>query len=68
MTFCETNDDDVVSVIKKHGAEKILFATDCPWNDQKAYLEHFLSLSGISDREKDLILFRNAEKILGDNS
>lgn len=64
MSFCDTTDEDVIEVIRKHGADKILFATDCPWNDQKAYLDHFRSLSGISDTEKDMILFRNAEKLL----
>ena len=51
-------------VIKKHGADKILFATDSPWNEQKAYLEHFKTLSGITDNEKEMILHRNAEKLL----
>ncbi len=64
MSFCDTTDEDVISVIKNHGADKILFATDCPWNDQKAYLDHFRTLAGISDNEKELILHKNAEKIL----
>lgn len=64
MSFCDTDDKEVVSVIKRHGADKILFATDSPWNDQKAYVEHFKSLEGISDNEKELILCKNAERIL----
>lgn len=64
MSFCDTDDDDVVSVIKRHGADRILFATDCPWNGQKAYVEHFKALEGISDTEKEMILYKNAEKIL----
>lgn len=62
--FCENTDEDVVRVIKNHGADKILFATDSPWNGQKEYVEHFLSLSGLSDREKDQILCQNAERLL----
>ncbi len=63
-SFCDTTDEDVTNVIKKHGADKILFATDSPWNEQKAYLEHFKTLSGITDNEKEMILHRNAEKLL----
>ncbi len=64
QSFCDTDDEDVVRVIKAHGADKILFATDSPWNNQKEYLEHFRSMSGITDTEKDMILYRNAQKLL----
>lgn len=63
-SFCDTDDEEVIRVIKAHGADKILFATDSPWNGQKSSLEHFRSLSELSDNEKDLILYKNAEKIL----
>ncbi len=63
-SFCDTTDEEVVEVIKKHGADKILFATDSPWNHQGEYLEKFRSLSGLSDIEKEMILHLNAEKIL----
>lgn len=62
--FCDNSDEDVVRVIKDHGADKILFATDSPWNGQKEYVDHFLELRGLSDREKDQILYRNAAKLL----
>lgn len=63
-SFCDTTDEDVISVIKRHGADKILFATDSPWNDQQDYLSHFRALPGLSDKEKDLILHKNAESLL----
>ena len=63
-SWCDTTAKEVTDVIKMHGADKILFATDSPWNDQKAYLEHFRALPDISDTQKELILYRNAEKIL----
>lgn len=65
LQFCSNTDEDIVEIIKMHGADKILFATDCPWTDQKASLEHFRSLKGLSDNEKELILHTNAEKLLG---
>ena len=64
QSFCDTDDEDVVRVIKAHGADKILFATDSPWNNQKEYLEHFRQLEGITDYEKELILHKNAERLL----
>ena len=66
-SWCNTTAKEVAEVIKIHGADKILFATDSPWNDQKAYLEHFKAMKEISDTEKELILYRNAEKILSEN-
>ena len=62
--FCETTDEQIVRIIKNHGADKVLFATDSPWNDQKEYVERFCSLKGLTDTEKELILGRNAERIL----
>ncbi len=66
-SWCDTTEKEVAEVIKIHGADKILFATDSPWNDQKAYLEHFRSMKELSDTEKELILYQNAEKILSEN-
>ena len=63
-SFSTSSDEDIVRVIKNHGADKILFATDSPWNDQQIYLERFRSLPGLSDHEKELILSKNAERIL----
>ena len=62
--FSDATDEQIVRVIKNHGAEKILFATDSPWNDQNAYIERFKKLAGLSDREKALILGGNAERLL----
>ena len=53
MTLCRT-----------HGAEKILFGTDCPWGNPKRDVETFLSMS-LTTEEQELILHGNAEKLLG---
>ena len=66
-SFCDTTDEEVINVIKIHGADKTLFATDSPWNNQKQYVEHFKQLKGLSDNEKDLIFSKNAEKLLSDS-
>lgn len=62
--FSDADDSDILRVIKRHGADRILFATDCPWNSQRAYVERFCQLQGLTDREKELILHLNAEKLL----
>lgn len=42
-------------MVRKHGADKILFGTDSPWYDQKQALEDFDN-TGLNDDEKKLIL------------
>ena len=62
--YSTSTDEDIIRVIRHHGADKMLFATDSPWNDQKATVERFQNLSGLSDTEKELILGKNAERLL----
>ena len=62
--FSDASDEDIVRVIKRHGADKILFATDSPWNDQKAYVERFKALPGLTDEEKEMILGGNTQRLL----
>lgn len=50
--------------IKDYGAEKIFFGTDFPLCDQNVEKEKFLSLN-LSDNEKELIAYKNAENFLG---
>lgn len=51
-------------MVRKHGAEHILFASDCPWSrscDEFSYIEQ----THLSSREKDLLYFENAQQLLG---
>ncbi len=50
-------------IIDKHGAERILFGSDGPWEDPKDTMD-FLKKSGVSGEELELIAHKNAEKIL----
>lgn len=52
-------------LIEKHGVEKILFATDTPWNnwaDSIAMIERL----PLSKEEKEMIYHKNIECIIGE--
>ena len=51
-------------IIENHGADKILFGSDMPWESAVDTLR-FLKASGISDDDFELITHKNAERILG---
>ena len=50
-------------ILKKHGADKILFATDSPWSNVAVGIEYIRNLS-ISEEEKKQILGKNAMELL----
>ncbi|MBQ4601580.1 MAG: amidohydrolase family protein [Clostridia bacterium] len=56
-------EEKILKLIRKHGAEKILFATDCPWADQKKFVSIINSLD-LTDSERSLITHKNAINIL----
>lgn len=56
--------ETIKSVIDAHGTERILFATDSPWADQKKFIEIFSSL-GYSDAHLESMFSGNAKKLLG---
>ncbi len=51
-------------ILNKHGADKILFATDCPWRDIKDDLQ-ILYKYNLDKIALDKILYKNAIKLLG---
>ena len=53
-------------IIKKHGADKILFASDAPWdNPQKEF--KMIDELPLSKDEKDLIFYKNAVDLINAN-
>lgn len=56
-------DEDFIRIVRKHGADKILFATDSPWEDQADYVKRIESLP-LSRKERQMIFGENAEKLL----
>ena len=55
--------DDWTRLCRKHGIDKILFASDSPWADPKEY-RIAIECSLLSDEEKEKILSGNARKLL----
>jgi predicted TIM-barrel fold metal-dependent hydrolase len=55
--------EQLLRIIKNHGSDKILFATDSPWEDQGRSAE-FVKALPLDKDDKDNILFKNAKKIL----
>jgi len=57
--------DQFLRIVKKHGADKILFASDSPWSSAKTEIELLRSLP-LSNVDIRAILGDNARKVLED--
>lgn len=57
-------DEQLLRIIRRQGAERILFGTDCPWSGQRESVERLKRLP-LSEEEKRLIFSENAKKLLG---
>ncbi|MBR3553581.1 MAG: amidohydrolase family protein [Clostridia bacterium] len=55
--------DKCRQIIARHGAGRILFATDSPWTDPKKYIA-LMDTLGLSQEAKDRILYQNAMLLL----
>ncbi len=56
--------EQFVRIVKNHGADRILFATDTPWGGQKETLEQIRELD-FTKEELDCILYKNGLGLLG---
>ena len=64
FTLHEINESLFKDILYKHGEDKILFATDCPWREIKEDYEILKSFN--LDKEiEDKIFYKNALKLLG---
>jgi len=63
MGFEYFTDEQFLRIVKKHGADKILFASDSPWSNAKTESEHIKSLP-LPDKDITAILGENAKRIL----
>lgn len=60
---CNLSDEDFLRIVKKHSADKILFATDSPWEAQKDYIARIEKMP-LSEQEKEQIFSANALELL----
>ncbi len=58
------SDEQLLRIIRRHGAERILFGTDCPWSGQRESIERFKKLS-LTEEERTLIFSGNVERLFG---
>jgi hypothetical protein len=56
--------DSLVAMIRRHGVERVFFATDSPWRDQAAELRAFTELPLTPDEQRR-ILWDNAAELFG---
>lgn len=61
-TFFWMSKDQIFRMICKHGADRILFGSDAPWQDAGKVLEEFLTLP-LGRDEQEAICFRNAAEL-----
>ncbi len=50
-------------IIKNHGSERILFGSDCPW-DNPINEKNMIENMNLSQNDMDLIFYKNAQKML----
>ena len=64
FTLHDINSQLFKAILNKHGEDKVLFATDCPWRNMKEDIQ-FLRSFGLEKHTLDKILYINAKKLLG---
>lgn len=57
------DDSRLFKIIKLHGAERVLFGSDCPWDDPLDEIK-LISRLPLSEHEKELIFYKNAEFLI----
>ncbi len=63
FTAGEIGEKQLMRIISKHGADRILLASDCPWDDPRNEIEMVKRLP-LSKTEKEMIFYKNALQIL----
>ena len=64
FTLHEIDKDLFKAILDKHGNDKVLFATDCPWRNMKEDIKIIKSFN-LGQETLDNILYKNAKKLLG---
>ncbi|MBR6402961.1 MAG: amidohydrolase family protein [Eubacterium sp.] len=62
--YHQMSDDQFKKMVHAFGSENILFATDCPWAEQKDYVNRMKNM-GLKKDELEDIFHLNAESLMG---
>lgn len=63
-SFFALSDEKIIEIIRRYGADKVLFGTDYPMWSAKEELSRFMALP-LTENEKKQILSENAKKVFG---
>lgn len=63
LTGSGTDEEQLLRIIQKHGADKILLASDCPWDTTDVTIAKIKRL-GLPEAEERMIFAGNAKKLL----
>ena len=66
MACIEMPKHEIEQLIKAHGVDKFLYATDCPWSTG-IQTQNMIKSLNLLDRDKDKIFYKNAVKLLNIN-
>ena len=55
-------DEQLLSLIRDHGVERVMFGSDGPWADAGAEVAHLRRI-GLDDQELERVLYRNAHSL-----
>jgi len=66
LTLGEVGDEEFVRLLGQFDEDRVLFGSGSPWADQKEMVDRTLRLN-ISDRLKEKMMGKNAERLLGLN-
>lgn len=64
FVLSETDDKSFKKMLLRHGADKILFATDSPWSNAKCDIQKIKSFE-LDKETEDKIFYKNAVRLLG---
>ena len=58
------SEEQFMRIVRAHGADKVLFASDSPWSDAGKEIANIEAMP-LTEEEKENIFFRNAKRLLG---
>lgn len=64
VIFDYIEQEQFLRILRNHGSDKVLFATDSPWAGQKRFADVMKSMP-VAEEERADVLGRNAAKLLG---